>query len=95
MDGQEKAGRCKWVALGFTIFLLQGLLPISFIGGFTGLNASQIFGRPPSHLLGRTFVFAGMILTVFVATTLAVLLLAAINKVAAVLFSRPRCSGLS
>lgn len=89
MDEQEKKGRCGWVALALTVFLLEGLLPVSFIGGAAGLKTAEMFGQPHSHLLTRLFVFAGMVLAVCVSGIFFMLLFAVIKRIVAVLFSPP------
>ncbi|OGW36206.1 MAG: hypothetical protein A2010_13865 [Nitrospirae bacterium GWD2_57_9] len=60
---QEKTGRCGWVALGFMIILLQGILPGSFFGGLAGLQAANALTEHigSADLIKRLLVLLGMI----------------------------------
>lgn len=55
----ERTGWCGWIALGSITFLLQGLLPGSFIGGLEAAQSAS--GTEGSALLFRMAVLGGMI----------------------------------
>lgn len=89
MDERTKTGRCGWIALGLVVFLLQGLLPGSLMGGVAGLKAAEIFDQGGSDLISRMLVLAGMIMGLLVSAMIIMFLIAAINRIAITLFARP------
>lgn len=88
MDEQNKPGRCRWIALGLLVFLFQGLLPASFIGGASGLKLAEIFEQGSSELISRMFVLAGMIMSLMVSAMIIMFLVVAVQRIVAALLVR-------
>src|SRR5574337_55467 len=87
-EERDKTGRCGWIALGFMAFLLQGLLPVSLVGGVAGAMASaRLFGHSSgSELMARMFVLTGMILALLVTAAAVMMLTIAVNRIVRRLF---------
>jgi hypothetical protein len=79
----EKTRRCGWIALVIIIFLVQGILPGSLLGGVTGLKvANAMFGQHMgSDLLSRLFCLGGMITGLMVSAVIIMTLTLALSGI--------------
>jgi hypothetical protein len=86
----EKPRRCGWIALVLVVFLLQGILPGSLLGGAAGLKAAHaVFGQQPdSDLLSRLFCLGGMITGLMVSAVIIMTLTLALSGTSKGFFRR-------
>jgi hypothetical protein len=77
----EKPRRCGWIALGLVLFLLQGIIPGSLLGGVAGMQSAEaVFGQHRgSDLIYRLFVLGGMITGLMVSTVIIMTLTLALS----------------
>lgn len=87
-DEQKTAGRCRWIGLGFVLFLVQGILPGSIMGGVAGLKkAGAVLGQhADSYLFSGLFALTGMIMALLLSAVVVMFLTAGANRVAGKLF---------
>jgi hypothetical protein len=90
LHDHEKTRRCGWIALGLVVFLLQGILPGSLLGGVAGLRSAEaMFGQHPgSELVSRLFVLGGMITGLMVSAVTIMTLTLALGGISASFLKR-------